>query len=384
MIDFHYVIIGGGVAAATAVEAIRQRDPSSTVAVITREWAPPYQRPPLSKEYLQARATIDSILMHAGTWYLQQQVAVYVGVAVERLDPQARTLELGEGQIIRYRRLLLATGAVPRRLTIPGVDLEGVFTLRTYEDSQQLRAVRASAQRVVVVGSGFIGMEVAASLRSGGCNVTVVTSDAALYERFGPDLSAYVQTLFERHGVTTVFRSAVTSIEGQDGRVSGVVLKTGERIACQAVVIGIGVEPDVALAESGGLRVDNGIVVDDRLRTSAADVFAAGDVARFPSLRGTLTRVEHFDHAFASGATAGANMAGADEPYRYVPFFWSDVFELGFEFVGDPVGTAVLKKETAANGSFVIEYVEDGTLRGALLASRSAEERDAYRERLQS
>ncbi len=384
MVDFQYVIIGGGVAAATAVEAIRQRDANGAIALVTREWAPPYQRPPLSKEYLQARAAIETILVQPGTWYLEHRVALHVGVAVERLDPRERTLELAAGQVIRYRRLLLATGAQPRRLSIPGVDLEGVFTLRTYEDAERLRAVRAAAQRIIVVGSGFIGMEVAASLRSGGAEVTVVTNEDALYARFGTDLAAYAQSLFERHGVTTVFRSGVASIEGQDGRVSGVVLLTGERVACQAVVVGIGVEPDVALAERAGLRVDNGIVVDDRLRTSARDIFAAGDVARFPSLRGTLTRVEHFDHAYSSGTVAGANMAGADDAYRYIPFFWSDVFELGFEFVGDPVGAAVLKEGTSASGSFIVEYVEEGTLRGALLASRSAQDRDAYRERLQS
>ena len=377
-----YVVVGGGAAAASAVEAIRARDAQGSVAVFTREWAPPYQRPPLSKEYLQARAAIDAVLMHPPAWYVEQRVTLHPGVAVERLDTAAKTVSPAGGRSIGYDRLLLATGATPRRLAIPGADLEGVFTLRTYGDAERLRAVRACAQRVVVLGSGFIGMEVAASLRSGGCEVTVATQDATLYERFGADVSAFARGLFERHGVAMVFRSGIASIEGAGGRVSAVVLNGGERVACQAVVIGIGVEPDVALARDAGLHVDDGIVVDDRLRTSAAGVFAAGDVARFPSVRGPLTRVEHFDHAASSGAAAGANMAGADAPYAYVPFFWSDVFELGFEFVGEPAGRARLVAGSLGEGSFVVEYAEGDALRGALLASRSGEERDGYRARL--
>lgn len=375
-----YAIIGGGAAAATATEAVRQHDETGTIAVFTREWAPPYQRPPLSKEYLQGKAALETILMQPAAWYAERGVALHTGIAINALDLDAHTLTF-DGGTARYERLLLATGALPRRLSVPGAEREGVFTLRTYGDAEQLRAVRAAARHVVVVGSGFIGMEVAASLRSGGAEVTVVTNDGALYERFGADLSAYAADLFANHGVQTVFRSGVTAIEG-DARVTGVTLQGGERIACQAVIVGIGVSPDTALAQAAGLRVDDGIIVDDRLRTSHADVFAAGDVARFPGLDGTPTRVEHFDHAFSSGTCAGTNMAGVDTPYRYVPFFWSDVFELGFEFVGSPTGEAKLVAGDRASGSFVIEYTRAGTLHGALLAARTAEERDAYRTRL--
>lgn len=380
MKQFSYAIVGGGVAAAMAADAIRQRDGRSALAVFTREWAPPYQRPPLSKEYLQGKAAIETILMQPAAWYAEHDVKLYSGISVERIDPAAHTLTFTD-QTLRYERLLLATGAIPRRLSIPGVGLDGVFTLRTYGDAEQLRAVRAAAQRVVIVGSGFIGMEVAASLRSGGCEVTVVTIDAALYERFGAGVSSYAARLFERHGVQTVFRSSLASIEGTT-RVTGVTLQNGEQIACQAVIVGIGVDPDAELARQAAVHVEDGILVDDRLRSSKADIFAAGDVARFPSLSGTPIRVEHFDHAYTSGACAGANMAGDDTPYRYVPFFWSDVFELGFEFVGDPTGEAKLVEGSLESGSFVIEYAKSGALVGALLASRSAEERDAYRSQL--
>jgi 3-phenylpropionate/trans-cinnamate dioxygenase ferredoxin reductase subunit len=382
MRDYTYVIVGGGAAAATAAEAIRKRDPAGTLAIFTREWAPPYQRPPLSKEFLQNKAPLADALMFPATWYLDQDVDLHVGVEVLQIDPPHRLLKTGSGDA-RYRHLLLATGATPRALAIPGADLDGVFTLRTYLDAQRLRGVRASAQRVVLIGSGFIGMEVAASLRSGGGEVTIVTIDETLYAPFGADVSGYAHSLFERHGVPTLFKTVVASINGSE-RVTGVTLADGSRIEANAVVVGIGVQPEVGLAVHAGLHVDDGIVVDDRLQTSAAGIYAAGDVARFPGRLGALTRVEHFDNASASGAHAGANMAGADASYRYVPFFWSDVFELSFEFVGTPAPQATIVAGALEGGSFVVEYREGDEFRGALLAQRPAEEREAYRERLRS
>ena len=207
--------------------------------------------------------------------------------------------------------------------------------------------------------------------------------DDRLYRPFGVDVSAFAKDLFDRHGVTTRFGTTLRSIDGE-GRVSGVTLDDGTRLEADAVVVGIGVVPETGLASAAGLRVENGIVVDDRLRTSVPDVYAAGDVARFPSHRGTLARVEHFDHAYASGNAAGANMAGADQPYRYIPFFWSDVFELGFEFVGDVAADARVSAGEVGSGSFIVEYREGERLTGALLAMRSGEERDAYRERIEA
>ena len=379
MRDVTYAIVGGGAAAGMAAEAIRSRDRDGSLAIFMREWAPPYQRPPLSKEFLQDQAPLTDVLMHPSEWYVENHVELHPGVEVSRLDPARRILETKAGEMT-YRHLLLATGAIPRRLDVPGTDLDGVYVLRTYLDSVALRGVRASAQRVVLIGSGFIGMEVAASLRGGGCDVCVVTIDPALYSRFGSEVSGYAKTLFEAHGVQTIFGANVAAIEG-DGRVRGVRLADGRRIEANAVIVGIGVALDVALAGAAGLRVDDGIVVDDRLRTSAANVYAAGDVARFPSIEGRTIRVEHFDHAYSSGSAAGANMAGADEPYRYVPFFWSDVFELSFEFVGDPAPESKIAEGSLESGSFVVEYREGERLRGALLAKRSPEERDAYRNR---
>jgi 3-phenylpropionate/trans-cinnamate dioxygenase ferredoxin reductase subunit len=376
--SYDHVIVGGGVAAATAAEAIRKRDPEGSIAVFSREWAPPYQRPPLSKEFLQNRASLDDAPVFPASWYLENAIELVLGVEVLALDPSAKTIATKAGDL-GYRRLLLATGAVPLRLSLPGAQLEGVSTLRTYCDAERLRGVRSSARRIVVVGSGFIGMEVAASLRSGGADVTVVSLDSALYARFGPLVGDYAKALFDRHGVRTMLQTSLASIEGAD-RVGAVTLQDGRRLETDAVVIGIGVAPDVSLARVAGIRVDDGILVDDRLRTSVPDVYAAGDVARFPGIGGKHIRVEHFDHAWSSGAAAGGNMAGADEPYRYVPFFWSDVFELSFEFVGDPGPESKIVQGTLESGSFVVEYRDRGNLCGALLARRSAEERDAYRD----
>lgn len=354
-------------------------DPAGSLAIFTREWAPPYQRPPLSKEFLQNRAPLTDALMFPASWYLENNVDLHVGVDVLRIDAARQILETDAGEV-KYGRLLLATGATPRTLKIPGIALDGVHTLRTYLDAQRLRGVRSSAQRVVLIGSGFIGMEVAASLRSSGCEVTVATIDEALYAPFGAEVSAHAKTLFDRHGVQTLFNTTLASIDGKE-RVTGVTATDGRRIEASAVVVGVGARPEVALAEAAGLRVEDGIVVDDHLQTSTPEIYAAGDVARFPGTGGPLIRVEHFDNASASGAHAGANMAGADERYRYVPFFWSDVFELSFEFVGATAPQSKIVGGTLESGSFIVEYREGEHLRGALLAQRPAAERDAYKER---
>jgi 3-phenylpropionate/trans-cinnamate dioxygenase ferredoxin reductase component len=380
MKSYTYAIVGGGVAAARAAEAIRSRDTSGSVAIFTREWAPPYQRPPLSKEFLQNRAPLLDALVFPPTWYLANAIDLHCGVEIMRVEGGQKRLEIKDGEI-GYERLLLATGATPRMLDIPGTSLDGVYTLRTFLDANRLRGVRSSAHRVVMIGSGFIGMEVAASLRSGGCDVTVVETAASLYARFGTAVSDYAKSLFGRHGIETAFQTTVVSIEGTE-RVSGVVLSDGRRLDADAVVIGIGVMPDVALAQSAGLTIDDGIVVNNRLCTSSPDIYAAGDVARFPGAAGHLMRVEHFDNAYTGGAAAGANMAGADEEYAYVPYFWSDVFELSFEFVGDPGPDGQIVEGTLDSGSFVVEYRKGDRLCGALLAQRTPEERDTYRNRL--
>ena len=374
-----YAIVGGGAAAAAAVEGIRARDPAGDIVLFTTEWAPPYQRPPLSKEYLRGDAPIESVLMHPAPWYLQNGVDVRVGVTVTAIDPPAHALHI-DGDVVHYQKLLLATGATPRQLQIPGADLEGIFTLRTYADALRLRAVRATARRIVLIGSGFIGMEVAASLRSGGAEIVLTSVDKALWAMFGADVSAHVARVFERHGVEVVLDNAITSFSG-DGRVRSVATSHGQ-FDCDAVIVGIGVAPNDELAAAAGLKTGNGIVVNDRLQTSALDVYAAGDVARFPTLDGTLGRVEHFDHADSSGRTAGGNMAGLDAAYRYVPFFWSDVFELGFEFVGSPAPDSRIVTGTLESGSFIIEYTRDAKLVGAFLGGRTSEESAAYRDRL--
>jgi 3-phenylpropionate/trans-cinnamate dioxygenase ferredoxin reductase subunit len=374
-----YAIVGGGVAAAAAVDGIRAHDPTGAIVLFTTEWAPPYQRPPLSKEFLRGEAPLESVLMHPALWYLQHGVDIRAGVTVTAIDPAQHTLQL-DGDVIRYGKLLLATGATPRKLNIPGADLDGVYALRTYEDALRLRAVRATAASVVLVGSGFIGMELAASLRSGGAEVVLTSGDKALWALFGADVSGYVAGVFERHGVKVVLDNQITSFAGE-GRVRSVVTARGT-FDCNAVVAGIGVTPNDELARVAGLKTDNGIIVNDRLQASAPDVYAAGDVARFPSLDGTLGRVEHFDNADSSGRVAGGNMAGLDVAYRYVPFFWSDVFELGFEFVGSPAPDSKIVAGTLASNSFVIEYSRDGKLVGTFLAGRTSAESAAYRERI--
>jgi 3-phenylpropionate/trans-cinnamate dioxygenase ferredoxin reductase subunit len=356
IVEVAYAIVGGGAAAAAAIDGIRAIDPNGSIALFTSEWAPPYQRPPLSKEFLRGEAPLDSVLMHPAAWYIEKAIDIRVGVTVTAIEPSEHTIHIGD-DIVRYNKLLLATGATPRHLTIPGAQLDGIFALRTYGDAQQLRAVRSSANRIVLVGSGFIGMELAASLRSGGTDVVLTSVDKALWTMFGTSVSTHVAGVFERHGVRVVLDNTIESFTG-DGRVRSVE------------------------TSRGSFATDNGIVVNDRLQSSARDVYAAGDVARFPSLNGALARVEHFDNADSSGRLAGGNMAGNDSVYRYVPFFWSDVFELGFEFVGSPTSEGNLVTGTFESGSFIVEYALNGKLAGVFLANRTPQESAAYRARL--
>lgn len=376
-----YVIVGGGAAAARAVEGIRARDPHGAVAVFAAEWAPPYQRPPLSKEYLQGRVSLESILMQPPSWYAQHGAEVNVGAPVELVDPRAKTIH-ALGQVYGYDRLLLACGAKPRLLSVPGSNLPGLYVLRSYEDALRLSAVRSSARDIVVLGSGFIGIETAASLRSGGANVTLVTRDDALWSMLGPIASGYVREVLERHGVQVVLNATITALEGRE-RIEFAVVSDGTRRRADAVIAGLGVRPNDALASAAGLECEDGIIVDERLQSSDPSIFAAGDVARFPSWPARRrTRIEHFDHAYESGFRAGENMAGAEEAYKYVPFFWSDVFEFGFEFVGEPTRESRLSEGEVRGGSFVVEYFERGELTGALLVKRPSEESQRYRARL--
>lgn len=385
-----YLLIGGGLASASAAKEIRKRDPHGRILIVTDEPEFPYHRPPLSKEYLRGKIGAQGIYgkggvyVHLRPWYEEQRVEILRGVAARSLDTAARRLHLADGRECRYRTLLLATGGRARRLKVAGADLPGVHVLRTLADSTALRAQLAvPGKRVVAIGSGFIGLETAASARMRGAEVTIVEPHNRIWPTLlPPRLSEYFQEQFTRRGVSTRYQhTAAAFVAGPDGQVAGVRIAPvtgsapGEEIPCDLAIVGIGIELNTELATSAGLGVDSrhGIIVDERLETPVAGVFAAGDVAAYPDPVVGRTHFEHWDHAIQSGQVAAANMAGGDGPYRHVPYFFSDQFDYTINMLGYPSTDAevVVRGDLSAN-RFTAFYLAHGILRAAFMLNDDA------------
>jgi 3-phenylpropionate/trans-cinnamate dioxygenase ferredoxin reductase component len=385
-----YLLIGGGLASATAAETLRQRDPQSTITIITNDTEFPYHRPPLSKEYLRAEIEADGIYGQGGVyvqlpeWYQFQNIEVRHNTSVTDLDTTAKVATLSDGQTIHYGMALLATGGRPRRLSVPGADLLGVYALRTLADAHSLREKVVAGQHVVIVGSGFIGLEVAASFLVKGARVTIVDPLPRVWPNIvSAPISQFIQDQFVFHGATLRYGWNVTGFEaGSSGHVEAVRLSSVEDrsaeeiIRCDLVVIGVGIELNTSLAQSAGLEIDpkHGIVVNEKLETRSAAVFAAGDVAAFPNLRGSRMHFEHWDNAIATGEVAAANMSGDDVVFRHVPYFFSDQFDLSFNMLGVPSSEAeiILRGDMAAK-QFTAFYIQDSMLQAALMINDDAQ-----------
>ncbi|MGR0319072.1 NAD(P)/FAD-dependent oxidoreductase [Agromyces sp. ZXT2-3] len=330
------VVVGGGLTAARAVESMREHGVDDEIVVVVEEHRWPYERPPLSKGYLAGDEPSSAIYPLDAAWYREHDVDVRRGVRATGLDIVARTLATDAGEL-PWDRLLLATGASPRRFDGPGAGLRGVHVLRTLPDSTRLRtALREGDRRVVVIGSSWIGLEVAAAARTYGNEVTVLgRGEAPLVGAVGRELGGMFADLHREHGVDVRTEVAVSAIEGGRGRAVGVLLTTGEALPADLVVVGIGATPNVELATSARLTVDDGIVTDAAFRTSADGVFAAGDVASvFNPTLGHRLRVEHWDNADASGRAVGRVLAGQDVEYDEIPYFFTDQYDLGMEYSG--------------------------------------------------
>ena len=349
-----YMIIGGGLTAARAVEGIREHDREGAITVVSAEDHVPYERPPLSKDVLQGKAAADVAYPHPEGWYRAQGVTLRLGEPATAISVDERTVTLADGTALPWDRLLLATGSVVRRLDVPGGDLPGVRYLRTMDDSLALLERLRDGGDVVVVGAGWIGLEVAAAARQHGCHVTIIEPAAApLLGVMGERIGTWFADFHAAHGVELRLGTGVTGFAGTE-RVTGVVTDAGDTIPAQTVVVGVGIRPSTELAEAAGLDVDNGVVTDAALRTSVQGIWAAGDVANWESrLLGRHIRVEHWANANDGGLAAGRSMAGVEVTHDPVPFFFSDQYDAGLEYAGyvprDTDSELVVRGDMAGN-----------------------------------
>lgn len=356
-----YLIVGGGMTADSALHGIRQIDPNGTIAMICEELHSPYDRPPLSKA-LWKGAKLESI------WRSKRDldVAVHIGKKIVNLDPAKKTATDNAGNIYTYEKLLLATGGSVRRL--PNSD-ENVIYFRTVDDYQKLRELCEQGSNFVVIGGGFIGSEIAAALAMNNKQVTMIFPAKSIGAHVYPQaLSEYLNSYYREKGITIHASDTVKAIRKEGAKMT-VMTENGIEISADGIVAGLGIQPNTDLARQAGLEVDNGIIIDEWLRTSNPDIYAAGDVANFYSpLLGKRIRVEHEDNANVMGEMAGKNMAGQSNPYHYQPYFYSDLFDLGYEAIGElDASLDVVEdwKEPFRKG--VIYYLRNGQVRGVLL-----------------
>lgn len=377
MANEHIVIAGGGLAGATAAKTLRAEGYGGDVTVVGAEHRTPYIRPPLSKEFLLSKADADSALVVPGDWYGENDVELLLGSPVSRIYPDGRQVTLADGRRLGYSKLLLATGARPRTLPLPGVDLDGVMTFRTLDDSLRLRSLlKGGGRRVVMIGSGWIGMELAAAARTYGNDVTLLgLEDIPLSAAIGPELGLYFQRLHEDQGVSFRLPASAVGIDGQDGKATAVRTNTGEMLPADVVIVAVGVVPDTALAEAAGLEIRNGILVDAGLRSSAPDVLAAGDVANaLHPFTGEHHRSEHWANALNGGKVAAKSMMGQDARLDVVPYFYTDQFSLSMEYSGFPsltFGIPPVIRGSLDEGSFIAFWLREGNVVAGMSVNQS-------------
>jgi NADPH-dependent 2,4-dienoyl-CoA reductase/sulfur reductase-like enzyme len=377
--SYKYLIIGGGLAGQRASDGIRKVDANGSIALVAGEPHPPYERPPLSKGYLRGNQGLDKVYLKEDAHYDEVGVEVMKGVRAAAIDAAERAVTLEDGRVLGYQKLVLATGARAFRLPIPGNDLPGVFTLRTVDDSDAIREAAGAGKRALVMGGSFIGSEVAATLTQRGLSVTMVFPDPRLLARIAPEeLSSLVRADYEARGVRVLPGTWAERLEGSES-VERAVLNSGDILEVDLAVMGVGVRLDTALARDAGLEMAerDAVVVDENLRTSDPNIYAAGDIAAWPDPTfAKRTRVEHWDVARRQGLRAGRAMAGEVKPYTALPYFFSDLFDLSFEVWGDLTAwDRTVLRGSLEQGSFAIYYFDQVKLVGVLAAGRPDEER---------
>jgi 3-phenylpropionate/trans-cinnamate dioxygenase ferredoxin reductase subunit len=383
--DVDHLLIGGGIAAGNCARQLRRGGAEGTITLVGREPDLPYDRPPLSKEYLQGSQERDSALVEDAGWYVENEIEALTGVTVTALDLDARTATLSNREVLRFGQALIATGANVRRLPAPGAELLGIHYLRTFANSDAIRE-DASGKRVVLIGGSYIACEVAASLTTLGSTCTMVMQEALPLSRgFGSDAGRFFAETLGAHGIGFSASDELEGFEGADGRVTHVITRAGARLEADAVVVGVGVNADISLARKAGLEIGpkGGVLVDAGLRTAAEGVYAAGDVAEYVSVvnGGRRQRVEHWDVAFSQGRTVARNMLGQDAVHDVVPYFFSDLADwAAIEYVGPAEEwDREIVRGSLEEGAFTTFYLLDNVVQGALTVGRSDDLQSAAR-----
>jgi 3-phenylpropionate/trans-cinnamate dioxygenase ferredoxin reductase subunit len=367
-----FVIIGASLAGGTAAATLRQEGFDGDLILIGEEPHPPYERPPLSKQYLRGEAPFETALVRPAGFYGDNRIDTRFGVAATRVDPATRTVDLTAGGSVHYDKLLITTGVRNRRPSIPGIELPNIFNLRSVDDANVMRDQIAPGRKAAVIGMGFIGCEVAASLRQKDMEVVCIDpSPTPLFRVLGEEVGQVISAIHHEHGVETFFNDVVTSFEGK-GRIERVVTKGGRRIDCDFAVVGVGVEPVVDFASGSGVEINNGILVDEYCATNVPGIYAAGDVANhYHPVFEKRMRVEHWQNAMQQGAAAARSMLGKRQPYDVVHWFWSDQYDDNLQYAGfHQASEQVVLRGDLGTRNFVAFYLNQGHIDAAVALNR--------------
>jgi 3-phenylpropionate/trans-cinnamate dioxygenase ferredoxin reductase subunit len=367
------VIIGANLAGATAAIILREEGFAGNIILIGAEPQPPYERPPLSKNYLKGEQSLEQIMYRPASHYTDRNIEMRLGVRAKRVDPAAKMVELENGEHIPYDKVLIATGVRNRKLPIPGADLPGVYGLRDIADADVIRKECVAGRKAVLIGMGFIGSEVAATLRQLGLEVAVVEPlKVPLAHALGEQVGRVFESFHREQGVQMYFEELATRFEGE-GRVQRVITKSGRELPCDFAVVGVGVEPVTDVVAEAGVKIDNGIIVDEYCRTNVEDIYAAGDVARhYHPLVGKHIRVEHYQNAISQGQAAARSMVGKLEPYTEVHWFWSDQYDYNIQYAGfHGEWDEFVVRGSLEDRKFVGFYLKDGRIGAAVAINRA-------------
>lgn len=375
-----YVILGGGMVAGYATKQLVELGlKPGDLTILSEDSAMPYERPPLSKSFLAGKDTEESILISPAKYYSDHGIEVRLNCTVESLDAGQKTLRLGSGESLGFEKLIVATGARARKLAIPGADLAGVYYLRSLEDSRRIRDQSDRAKKAVVIGGGFIAMEVAAVLAQRKIETTMVVREDRIWKRFfTPAMSRFFESYYAARGVRLVKEAELKELRG-DKAVKAAVVRNGESLPCDLLVAGIGAAPVTELLAGSALELNDGVVVNEFLETNQPGIYAAGDVAMYyDTLAGKRRRVEHWDNAVSQGQHCGRVLLGERAPFVHVPYFFSDVFDLSYEFWGDPTGSdQIVERGDLTSTSFSVWWLRERRLVAAFAMNRPDQERNA-------